>query len=87
MDFAPVAGSLAIPELEGLELPFLSYYPRCMRRDVSVWVSSNFTRDIDSYNLITTNGSNIYWFQQIMQGNGFPGGWLGVHAGGTSSKF
>lgn len=85
VDFAPVFPSLAIPELEGLELPFLSYYPRCLRRDVSVWVSSNWTKDIDSYNLITTNGSNIYWFQQNMQGNGFVGGFMGVHSAGSGS--
>lgn len=80
MNFAPVFPSLAQPELN-FSLPFLSYDPRCLKRDVSVWVSSNWTKDIDSYNLITQN-TDIYWFQQIMQGNGFIDGFYGVHNAG-----
>jgi tyrosinase len=77
---APVFPSLAEPELN-FSLPFLSYDPRCLKRDVSVWVSSNWTKDSDSYSLITQN-TDIYWFQQIMQGNEFVGGFYGVHTAG-----
>ena len=80
VNFAPVFPSLAEPELN-FSLPFLSYDPRCLKRDVSVWVSSNWTKDIDSYDLITGN-TDIYWFQQIMQGNGFIDGFYGVHTAG-----
>jgi tyrosinase len=80
VNFAPVFPSLAEPELN-FSMPFLSYDPRCLKRDVSVWVSSNWTKDIDSYDLITQN-SDIYWFQQIMQGNGFIDGFYGVHTAG-----
>jgi hypothetical protein len=66
--------------------PALSYLPRCLRRDVSLWASSNYTRDIDVANLITEN-PDVWWFQTIFQGNGFPDGNCDVHAGGRSPRF
>ncbi|KAH8684847.1 hypothetical protein BGZ60DRAFT_366208 [Tricladium varicosporioides] len=82
VNIAPVAPSLRIPESDlPTTKPFLSYFPRCLRRDVSPWVSSNWTRDVDVYDLITQN-KDIYWFQTMMQGNGFLDGFFGVHAGG-----
>lgn len=36
------------------------------------------------YDLITQN-KDIYWFQTMMQGNGFLDGFFGVHAGGMKS--
>jgi hypothetical protein len=83
VDFAPVAPSLAVVELENLTLPFLSYYPRCLKRDVSPWVSGNWSKDIDSYTLLTQN-PDIYWFQTVMQGNSFIDGFFGVHSAGSS---
>ncbi|PMD35222.1 Di-copper centre-containing protein, partial [Hyaloscypha variabilis F] len=80
VNFAPVAPSLIEPGLNG-SLPFLSYDPRCLKRDVSVWVSSNWTKDVDIADLINQN-PDIYWFQTIMQGNGFIDGFFGVHAAG-----
>ncbi|KAH8601176.1 tyrosinase [Bisporella sp. PMI_857] len=80
VNIAPVFPALAAPGING-SLPFLSYFPRCLRRDVSPWVSSNWTKDTDSYDLIMQN-PDIYWFQQVMQGNGFVDGFFGVHAGG-----
>lgn len=80
VDLAPVFPSLAEPELN-FSLPFLSYDPRCMKRDISVWVSSNWTKDIDSYNLIAQS-QDIYWFQTMMQGNNFTDGFYGVHTAG-----
>ena len=64
-------------------LPFLSYDPRCLKRDVSSWVSSNWTKDVDIADLINQN-PDIYWFQTIMQGNGFKDGFFGVHTAGES---
>jgi tyrosinase len=52
-----------------------------LKRDVSSWVSSNWTKDVDIADLITQN-PDIYWFQTIMQGNGFINGFFGVHAAG-----
>jgi tyrosinase len=82
VDFASVFPSLIEPELNG-SLPFLSYDLRCLKRDVSVWVSSNWTKDIDIADLITQN-PDIYWFQTNMQGNGFVDRFFGVHAAGSS---
>jgi tyrosinase len=82
VNFAPVAPYLIEPGLNG-SLPFLSYDPRCLKRDVSVWVSSNWTKDVDIADLINQN-PDIYWFQTIMQGNGFIDGFFGVHAAGES---
>jgi len=80
VDIAPVFPSLDEPDINS-SLPLLSYNPRCLKRDISVWTSSKWTRDIDSYDLIVQN-PEIYWFQTIMQGNGFVDGFLGVHSGG-----
>jgi len=81
VDIAPLDPGLEVPEIQAA-VSFLTYDPRCLRRDISVWVSSNWTRDIDVYNLIENNGSDIYWFQTIMQGNFFKDGFYGVHVGG-----
>jgi len=80
VNIAPVFPSLSVPELN-VTKPFLSYYPRCMRRDITSWPSSRWSRDVDSYNLITQN-SDIYWFQTMMQGNKFIDGFFGVHTAG-----
>jgi len=85
VNIAPVFPTLDEPEVIG-GLPFLSYNPRCLKRDISVWTSSRWSRDIDSYNLIVDN-PDIYWFQTIMQGNGFVNGFLGVHSGGMLTSY
>jgi tyrosinase len=81
VNLAPVFPSLAEPEING-SLPFLSYDPRCLKRDVSSWVSSQWTTDSNITDLITQN-PDIYWFQEIMQGNGFIDGFFGVHTAGS----
>jgi tyrosinase len=86
VNLAPVFPSLAESGLVGDFSATLGYEPRCLKRDVSVWVSSNWTTDVDSHALITEN-KDIYWFQGIMQGNGFEGGFFGVHAGGNYTSF
>ncbi|RMZ75161.1 hypothetical protein DV737_g5425, partial [Chaetothyriales sp. CBS 132003] len=58
----------------------LGYNPRCLRRDISTWVSSNWTKDADVYDLVT-NYTDILSFQDRMQGN-FTAGFYGVHTGG-----
>ena len=82
VNIAPVFPTLDTPDVN-FTLPFLSHNPRCLKRDISVWTSSRWSRDIDSYNLIVQN-PDIYWFQTIMQGNGFINGFLGVHSGGQN---
>ena len=75
----PFAPTLAEPE--DTAVPLFAYNPRCLKRDVSPWVSSNWTKDIDTYNLITQS-PDITTFQSVMQGFPFPNGFFGVHAGG-----
>jgi tyrosinase len=58
----------------------LAYNPCCLKRDISSWVSSNWTKDSDSYSLITQS-ADISSFQTTMQGD-FATGFHGVHAGG-----
>lgn len=56
------------------------YNPRCLRRDINQWVSSNFNTDADIAYLITNN-TDIAAFWYYLQGD-FPNKYLGVHAGG-----
>jgi len=79
VNMGPFSPTLAEPE--DTAVPLLAYNPRCLKRDVSPWVSSNWTKDIDTYNLITQS-PDITTFQNVMQGNPFPNGFFGVHAGG-----
>ncbi|MCJ1294457.1 hypothetical protein MMC34_006015 [Xylographa carneopallida] len=81
INLGPVAPTLAEPEVVPGAMMGLAYNPRCMKRDISPWVSSQWNTDADTYNLIANNGSNIYWFQTIMQGL-FDEGFYGVHTGG-----
>ncbi|KAK4117804.1 Di-copper centre-containing protein [Canariomyces notabilis] len=59
--------------------------PRCLRRDISNYLSSRYTRTEDIVSLITTS-RDIATFQNVMQGGGFgfggAAGGIGVHAGG-----
>jgi tyrosinase len=57
-----------------------AHNPRCLRRDVSSWVSANWTKDINSWDLITQN-DDVLSFQNTMQG-GFGRGFYGVHTAG-----
>ncbi|MCJ1387631.1 hypothetical protein MMC18_000474 [Xylographa bjoerkii] len=81
INLGPVAPTLAEPEVVPGPNMGLGYNPRCMKRDISPWVSSQWNTDADTFNLIQNNGSNIYWFQTIMQGL-FDQGFYGVHTGG-----
>ncbi|TVY39261.1 Tyrosinase-like protein [Lachnellula subtilissima] len=56
------------------------YNPRCLKRDVSSWVSTRWSTEENSTTLITEN-SDIYSFQNTMQGN-FTAGNYGVHGAG-----
>ncbi|KAF2494294.1 Di-copper centre-containing protein [Lophium mytilinum] len=58
----------------------MGYNPRCIRRDISAYAASHWTKDADTASLILNN-PDPYWFQTNMQGN-FPAGFLGVHTGG-----
>ena len=60
----------------------LGYNPRCLRRDISRYVTSHFLTDANVSSLIT-DFDDIYWFQTFMQGDFFSSSnYLGVHTGG-----
>ncbi|KAK3387848.1 hypothetical protein B0H63DRAFT_542303 [Podospora didyma] len=80
VNLGPISPALASADLGGVAPSFFAYNPRCLRRDVSQWVSSRWTRDIDSYVLITQH-DNVGSFQTAMQGD-FAAGNYGVHTGG-----
>ncbi|KAH8157567.1 hypothetical protein CIB48_g10675 [Xylaria polymorpha] len=54
------------------------YNPRCLRRDISNYLSSRYTRTQDIVTLIS-NSKNVATFQNTMQA---AGGAMGVHAAG-----
>ncbi|KAI5779941.1 hypothetical protein DFH27DRAFT_364301 [Peziza echinospora] len=58
----------------------LGYNPRCLRRDISNYSSSRWSRTIDIAELILSNPT-ISKFQTRMQGD-FANGFLGVHSAG-----
>ncbi|KAH7067131.1 hypothetical protein FB567DRAFT_256894 [Paraphoma chrysanthemicola] len=58
----------------------LGYNPRCLRRDISTFASSGWTKDSDVASLITQS-LDFLNFSTTMQGD-FPNGFLGVHTGG-----
>jgi len=80
VNLGPVSPTLAEPELVVGLLGGAAYNPRCLKRDISEWVSSQWNTDEDSYTLITEN-PDIYWFETQMQGD-FASGFYGVHTGG-----
>ena len=79
VNLGPISPTLAEPENKPVS-SFGAYNPRCLKRDVSEWVSSRWTTDANSSSLITGN-PDIYWFQTVMQGD-FSNGVYGVHTGG-----
>ncbi|KAH6671794.1 tyrosinase [Halenospora varia] len=78
VNLGPVSPTLAEPEVVANNGTV--YNPRCLKRDVSQWVSSRFTSDANSTTLINNN-PDVYWFQTVMQGD-FASGEFGVHTGG-----
>ncbi|KAK0704646.1 hypothetical protein B0H67DRAFT_557408 [Lasiosphaeris hirsuta] len=79
VNLGPVFSAFDSPDIVLVDTLF-KYNPRCLRRDINVWVSSNWTTDHDSKKLITQN-ADIVSFQNAMQGD-FPNGVYGVHSGG-----
>ncbi|KAK4670793.1 hypothetical protein QC764_603730 [Podospora pseudoanserina] len=79
VNLGPIAPTLAAPGVVPASSLF-AYNPRCLRRDISSWVSSNWTTDFESYDLIS-NYTDILSFQNRMQGD-FATGFYGVHTGG-----
>lgn len=78
VNLGPVSPTLA--ETEVVASVWGAYNPRCLKRDVSPWVSSQWNTDEASYTLLTEN-PDMYWFQTQMQGD-FDAGFYGVHTGG-----
>ncbi|KAF7514939.1 hypothetical protein G7054_g14876 [Neopestalotiopsis clavispora] len=62
---------------------FLGYQPRCIRRDVSPWVSSQWSTDEQSFDLLTNPlyQTDIGAFQDRLQGD-FDIGFYGLHSAG-----
>lgn len=83
VNVAPVAPTLAADDVPAPG--WLGYEPRCLRRDISQWVSSRWSTDAESVELITKH-TTITDFQDYMQGTvdnvQFAGGFYGVHAAG-----
>lgn len=71
---APTADGI-IPNGNGL-----AYNPRCIRRDISQYISSRWGTTKETVDLIT-KPKNIYDFQMYMQGNP-AAGFVGVHTAG-----
>src|SRR6187402_2344504 len=81
VNLGPVANTLAIADLTpNPNGDGSGYNPRCLRRDVSVWVSSQWNTDQSSTDLIT-DSDDVGTFQTVMQGD-FASGFYGVHTGG-----
>ncbi|KAK3314850.1 hypothetical protein B0H66DRAFT_563793 [Apodospora peruviana] len=86
VNLGPISLTLVgIPGLEPIDFAtapggLLAYNPRCLRRDISSWVSQRWSTDRNSTDLITQS-NDIVTFQTTMQGD-FAAGDYGVHAAG-----
>ncbi|KAH8885433.1 putative tyrosinase [Thozetella sp. PMI_491] len=80
INLGPVAPTLAEPEEIAVTNMF-DWNPRCLKRDISPWVSSQWTTDQNITDVINQN-LNIVDFQYNLQGGDFSTGDYGVHAGG-----
>jgi len=60
---------------------FYGHNPRCLRRDISSWVSSQYSTDHETWDLLTNYNKDIVTFQDRMQGD-FAAGYYGVHSAG-----
>jgi tyrosinase len=78
VNLGPVSPTLAIDGLTANNGTI--YNPRCLRRDVSEWVTSRWSTDSNTTDLITQN-TDISSFQTTMQGD-FANGVFGVHTAG-----
>ncbi|OIW22959.1 Di-copper centre-containing protein [Coniochaeta ligniaria NRRL 30616] len=79
VNMGPISPTLAEPDAVPASSLY-AYNPRCLKRDVSSWVSSRWTTDRNSSDLIARSG-DIVAFQTTMQGD-FASGVYGVHTGG-----
>ncbi|KAK6080982.1 tyrosinase central domain protein [Seiridium cupressi] len=78
--------SATFPSLEAdgvVAGPWLGYQPRCLRRDVSPWLSSQWSTDDESYDILTNPlyQTGIGAFQDHLQGD-FAIGYYGLHSSG-----
>jgi len=80
VNLGPVDPTLAETGVVAQNGSGLNYNPRCLKRDVSEWVSSRWTKDNDTSSLITES-EDILTFETTMQGD-FSTGFYGVHTGG-----
>lgn len=81
VNLGPIAPTLAAKNVTALpSADFFAYNPRCLRRDVSEFVSSGWTTDQNSTDLIALS-PDLATFQTRMQGNVSTGD-FGLHGGG-----
>jgi tyrosinase len=80
-NISATAPTLQVPEVAAGA--FLGYQPRCIRRDISPWVTQRWSGDNESYDLITNPiwSDSIGPFQTHLQGN-FTAGFYGLHTAG-----
>jgi tyrosinase len=65
VNLGPVSATLAEPEVVAGADGGAAYNPRCLKRDISSWVSSQWNKDEDSYTLITDN-TDVGSFQLVL---------------------
>ncbi|KAK8070601.1 hypothetical protein PG997_010804 [Apiospora hydei] len=95
VETGPYAGMVANlsatgPTFPGIRtgLPPLGYQPRCVRRDISAWVSRQWSTDAQSVDLLTNPAyqTDIRAFQDRLQGGNvsdiFTSTFFGVHSAG-----
>lgn len=79
VNLGPISPTLAEPEVVAVNSTY-DYNPRCMKRDISSWVSSRWTTEQNVTDLLT-QWDNIIDFQDNMQATNMTGN-FGVHGGG-----
>lgn len=79
VNLGPISPTLEEPEVVAVNSTY-DYNPRCMKRDISSWVSSRWTTEQNVTDLLT-QWDNIIDFQDNMQATNMTGN-FGVHGGG-----
>lgn len=79
VNLGPISPTLAEPEVVAVNSTY-DYNPRCMKRDISSWVSSRWTTEQNVTDVLT-QWDNIIDFQDNLQATNQTGN-FGLHGGG-----